>query len=98
MKIAARHSADDPSQGLHLLVICSPVLEHAHAACPSHFICCCRYVLVHASTGAMTEMFTVGRASGPCMTSLSRNELLVAKDNVAIIVGPDGRPSRKVGI
>ena len=57
----------------------------------------CRYVLVNASTGVVTEIFSVGKANGPCMTSLSRNELLLAKDNVAVILGADGKPSRKVG-
>lgn len=58
--------------------------------------CGCRYALVHAGTGAILEMFSVGRASGPCMVTLSKNELLVSKDNVAVIVGPDGRTTRKV--
>lgn len=56
----------------------------------------CRYVLVQANNGSITEMFSVGRASGSCMASLSRTELLVAKDNIAVAVAPDGRPSRKV--
>lgn len=57
-----------------------------------------RYVLVNTSTGAVSELF---KANGePCITQLdpASTELLLAKGNVGIFLGPDGRISRKASL
>lgn len=53
--------------------------------------------MLHANTGALTELFSSGRASAPVITQLANGELLLAKDNIGIFIGADGKPSRKVG-
>jgi hypothetical protein len=55
-----------------------------------------RYATVHANTGALTELFTCGKAGSPVITRLSGGDLLLAKDAIGIAIGPDGKPSRKV--
>lgn len=56
----------------------------------------CRYAAVHANTGALSELFSCGKASTPVITQLASGELLLAKDNIGIFIGTDGKPSRKV--
>ena len=51
---------------------------------------------MNANTGAITELFKPG---GPCITSLGpSSELLLAKGNVGIFLGSDGRISRKASL
>ncbi|KAK9829459.1 hypothetical protein WJX72_005979 [[Myrmecia] bisecta] len=58
-----------------------------------------QYATIHAITGALTDLFSTGNKPGaPCMVPVSKTELLLAKDNVGIFIGPDGKPSRKVGL
>ena len=56
----------------------------------------CRYATVHANTGALSELFSSGKAGTPVITQLVSGELLLAKDNIGIFIGSDGKPSRKV--
>ena len=51
--------------------------------------------MVHVNTGALTELFSCGKAGTPVIVPLSSGELLLSKDNVGIFIGPDGKPSRK---
>lgn len=50
---------------------------------------------MHANTGALSELFSSGKA-GSVITQLANGELLLAKDNIGIFIGADGKPSRKV--
>ncbi|BDA43540.1 Vam6/Vps39-like protein [Coccomyxa sp. Obi] len=54
------------------------------------------YATVHANTGALSELFSSGKAGTPVITQLASGELLLAKDNIGIFIGSDGKPSRKV--
>ena len=55
-----------------------------------------RFGLLNANTGTYTELFKPG---GPCIAPLaSGTELLVCKGNVGLVVGPDGRASRRAGL
>lgn len=56
----------------------------------------CRYATVHVNTGALSELFSSGKAGTPVITQLASGELLLAKDNIGIFIGTDGKPSRKV--
>lgn len=51
---------------------------------------------MHVNTGALSELFTCGRGSRPVVTPLANGDLLLAKDNIGIFIGPDGKASRKV--
>ncbi len=51
---------------------------------------------MHANTGALSELFSSGKAGTPVITQLAGGELLLAKDNIGIFIGSDGKPSRKV--
>ena len=53
-------------------------------------------MLVDATTGAVTELLSAGKAEAPCMASLSKTELLVIKDSTGLILGPDGKPKPQV--
>ena len=59
-------------------------------------VCLIRYATVHVNTGALSELFTCGRGSRPVVTPLANGDLLLAKDNIGIFIGPDGKASRKV--
>ena len=54
-------------------------------------------MLVDATTGALREMFSAGRAEAACMVALSRTELLAVKDSTGLLVGPDGSAKHKAG-
>ena len=72
------------------------------------------YVLVNAATGVTTEVFPTGRSSMPNILPVNPvgiytpsggacahgevEELLLARDNVGIFVGADGKPTRKHGL
>ena len=50
-------------------------------------------MLLNANTGIFTELFKPG---GPCIAPLrGDNELLICKGNVGLILGQDGRVSRR---
>ena len=50
-------------------------------------------MLLNANTGTFTELFKPG---GPCIAPMrGENELLVCKGNVGLILGQDGRVSRR---
>ncbi len=53
---------------------------------------------MHANTGALSELFSSGKAGTPVITQLASGELLLAKDNIGIFIGTDGKPSRKVNV
>lgn len=58
--------------------------------------CSCRFVLLNANTGVTIELFKPG---GPCIAPLnSSNELLICKEKVGLILGQDGRASRRAGL
>ena len=47
----------------------------------------CRYVLMQASTGATSEVAATGKAAQPCITELSKAELLVSQDTSSLFLG-----------
>lgn len=57
-----------------------------------------RYATLNASTGALNELFPGGKPGNPCITRLAAGELLLARDNVGIFLGPDAKVSRKLGL
>lgn len=66
------------------------------------------YLLVDPTTGVTTEVFPTGRSSNPIILPVFSlvthageeevQELLLARDNVGIFVGADGKPTRKHGL
>ncbi|KAK1433282.1 hypothetical protein QVD17_10192 [Tagetes erecta] len=49
------------------------------------------YIILNATTGALTEVFPSGRTGPPLVVSLSSGELLLAKDNIGVIVDQNGK-------
>eukprot|EP00898_Chlorokybus_atmophyticus_P001819 jgi/Chlat1/2638/Chrsp178S02479 len=56
------------------------------------------YSLVNVNTGAITEVFPVGRTGEASVLALPNNELLLSKDNIGMFLNHEGRPSRKHGL
>jgi hypothetical protein len=51
-----------------------------------------RYALVNANTGALTELFSTGKAAAPCVLPLPTGELLLTKDSHGIFIGAPSSP------
>ncbi|XP_058766537.1 vacuolar sorting protein 39-like [Vicia villosa] len=49
------------------------------------------YVILNATTGAISEVFTSGRLAPPLVVSLPSGELLLGKENIGVIVDQNGK-------
>ncbi|XP_061342350.1 vacuolar sorting protein 39 [Gastrolobium bilobum] len=49
------------------------------------------YVILNASNGALTEVFTSGRLAPPLVVSLPSGELLLGKENIGVFVDQNGK-------
>jgi hypothetical protein len=56
------------------------------------------YVMLNIATGAMSEVFPTGRAGAPSALPLPPGELLLTRDALGVVVGPDGKATRRGGL
>ncbi|XP_028775606.1 vacuolar sorting protein 39 [Neltuma alba] len=49
------------------------------------------YVILNATTGALSEVFTSGRLAPPLVVSLPSGELLLGKENIGVFVDQNGK-------
>ncbi|AET03930.2 vacuolar sorting protein 39 [Medicago truncatula] len=49
------------------------------------------YVILNATSGSISEVFTSGRLAPPLVVSLPSGELLLGKDNIGVIVDQNGK-------
>ena len=56
------------------------------------------YVMLNIATGAMSEVFPTGRAEAPSALPLPPGELLLTRDALGVVVGPDGKTTRRGGL
>eukprot|EP00698_Gefionella_okellyi_P005598 TRINITY_DN15092_c0_g1_i1.p1 TRINITY_DN15092_c0_g1~~TRINITY_DN15092_c0_g1_i1.p1 ORF type:complete len:831 (+),score=191.74 TRINITY_DN15092_c0_g1_i1:60-2552(+) len=55
------------------------------------------YSILDCETGATNEILTCGRGP-PLLTQLPEREMLVGKDQIGMILGYDGKPTRRFGV
>jgi hypothetical protein len=56
------------------------------------------YAILNTDTGDVKDLFPTGKGGVPLAVALPSQELLLAKDNIGIFIGFDGKPTRSYGL
>jgi hypothetical protein len=56
------------------------------------------YVLVDPRSGNITDIFPTGRLGNALANFLPPDQILLLKESISILVGFDGKPTRKFGL